>query len=178
MRLTYEEFINLFPLTYSSIAAYAGLSTAMPIYKIDDNACREAYFLGQLAHETGGFKYIHELGSSQYFQRYDGRLDLGNTKPGDGYRYRGRGYIQLTGRYNYDKFGKLLNIDLLDNPDWATKPSIAALIAADYWYINKLNDLADKQDIVTITKRINGGKNGLQDRINWTNMILHVIKDR
>ncbi len=177
MKLTYQEFVQLFPLANKPKATYEGLSKAMEAYMIN-TPLREAMFLGQVAHESGGFKWIRELGGIAYFKRYEGRKDLGNTQAGDGYKYRGRGYIQLTGRFNYTKYGNQLHIDLVNNPELAVQPEIAATIAAEYWTINGLNSLADQNMIKTITKRINGGYNGLQDRINNTNKILAMIQNR
>lgn len=125
---------------------------------------RVSHFLAQVGHESAGFKYVRELGNRAYFQRYEGRADLGNNRPGDGYTYRGRGFIQLTGRANYKRYGEYLNLDLVNNPELAADPQVALLIAAKYWSIKNLNQFADRDDINTITKRINGGYNGLQDR--------------
>ncbi len=125
---------------------------------------RVSHFLAQVGHESAGFKYVRELGNRAYFQRYEGRADLGNNRPGDGYAYRGRGFIQLTGRANYKRYGEYLGLDLVNNPELAADPQVALLIAAKYWSIKNLNQFADRDDINTITKRINGGYNGLQDR--------------
>ena len=137
---------------------------------------RICHFLAQMAHESVGFKYLRELGGKSYFKRYEGRRDLGNTQPGDGYRYRGRGIIQLTGRYNYRLYGKKLGLDLENNPELAARPDIALQIACQYWDDKNLNKYADVNDIKTITKRINGGHNGLSDRIAWARKISKVIK--
>lgn len=93
---------------------------------------------------------------------YGGRL--GNTEPDDGWRYRGRGWIQLTGKANYETFGKLIGVDLVKSPEMAGEPDTAARLAAAYWASKGLNALADKDELATITKRINGGLNGLADR--------------
>lgn len=138
-------------------------------------AQRARHFLAQMAHESVGFKYLHELGGRKYFQRYEGRTDLGNVKPGDGYKYRGRGIIQLTGRTNYAVYGKKLGLDLINDPDLASRADIALKIALQYWNDKKLNNFADANDIKTITKRINGGYNGLQDRINWYTKIGKIL---
>lgn len=178
MLLTQEQFYKLYPaaLKYGTInnGLYEQLTKAMDKYQIN-NKLRESYFLGQLAHECVGFKYIYELGTKAYFKRYDGRKDLGNTQVGDGYRYRGRGFIQLTGRYNYRKYGKKLGIDLENNPDLALGLDIACLIAAQYWDDIKGNELSDLGEFKTITKRINGGYNGLTDRINRANKVASLI---
>ncbi len=106
----------------------------------------KAAFLGQLAHESTNFINGEELGPEDYFSRYENRNDLGNTQPGDGAKYRGRGYIQITGRSNYAKFGNLINKDLVNQPELAAFPSIAAQIAVLYWTSGtnvNLNTLAD-----------------------------------
>jgi|SRR5688572_31554313 len=89
---------------------------------------------------------------------------LGNTEPGDGKRYKGRGPIQLTGRANYKKYGEMLGVDLVGDPDLAAKPEIAFQTAALYWQLNGCNELADLGDFVGVTRKINGGTNGLADR--------------
>jgi predicted chitinase len=122
---------------------------------------RKAAFIAQLAHESGGFKYNQEIASGA---AYEGRRDLGNTQPGDGKRFKGRGYIQLTGRANYAAAGKALGLDLVNNPELAAKPENAARVAAWYWNSRGLNKLADQGNFDGITKRINGGYNGKADR--------------
>lgn len=125
---------------------------------------REAAFLAQLAHESGELRYMEEIASGA---AYEGRKDLGNTQPGDGKRYKGRGPIQLTGRANYTKYGGLLGLDLVNNPTIAATPEVGFRIAGQFWKLNGLNALADQQDIRQITRRINGGYNGLDDRIKY-----------
>jgi len=88
-----------------------------------------AYVLATVEWETGGtFQPITERGSRQYFERYEGRRDLGNTEPGDGYRFRGRGYVQITGRANYEKYARITSLDLVGNPDLALEPEVARFI--------------------------------------------------
>jgi predicted chitinase len=125
---------------------------------------RETAFLAQLAHESAELRYMEEIASGA---AYEGRKDLGNTQPGDGKRYKGRGPIQLTGRANYKRYGDLLGLDLVNNPTQAATPEVGFRIAGEFWQLNGLNGLADKQDIRGITKRINGGYNGLDDRIKY-----------
>ena len=151
---------------------------------------RQAYFIGQCAHESNNFKVLQEnLNYSaeglmktwpsrfptleianQYARQpakiagkvYNGRL--GNTNEEEAAKYLGRGLIQLTGKENYANCGSGISVDLLGNPDWLLDPKYAALSAG--WFFNKkgLNSLADSQDIETMTKRINGGLIGLDDR--------------
>ena len=125
---------------------------------------RIAAFMAQIAHESGGFQHLRELGSRAYFARYEGRKSLGNTKPGDGVRFLGRGYIQITGRYNYKQAGDALDQPLLDNPALAEQPEIAARIAVWFWSVRDLNDLADDLKFNSLTKKINGGLNGIDQR--------------
>jgi len=122
-----------------------------------------AMFLAQMAHESGNFKYDEEIHDGS---NYEGRSDLGNTKEGDGKRYKGRGYIQLTGRANYTHYGNKLGVDLAGNPELAKKPSVAADVAVAYWNERVDRAAAASGDVRTVTKNINGGYNGLQDRID------------
>lgn len=134
-----------------------------------DNMLRTAAFIAQLAHESGEFRFMEEIwGPTDAQRRYEPPSDLatrlGNTQPGDGKRFKGRGPIQITGRFNYKKYGDLLGVDLVDHPELAADPQWAFATAGLFWKSNGLNELADKPDFVTITKRINGGTNGLADR--------------
>lgn len=133
---------------------------------------REAAFLAQLAHESGELRYMEEIASGS---AYEGRKDLGNTQPGDGKRYKGRGPIQLTGRANYQKYGDLLGLDLINNPTVAATKEVGFRIAGQFWKLNGLNELADQQDFKQITKRINGGYNGLDDRTMYYNRAKQVL---
>lgn len=130
---------------------------------------REAAFLAQIAHESGGFQYLRELwGPTPDQKGYEPpghKADmLGNTQPGDGYRYRGRGLIQTTGRANYRDTGDALGLPLEEQPELLEDPLNACRSAGYFWQSRRLNELADAGDFVAITKRINGGVNGLADR--------------
>ena len=120
-----------------------------------------AMFLAQMAHESGNFRYDEEIHDGS---NYEGRSDLGNTRAGDGKRYKGRGYIQLTGRANYTHYGKKLGVDLVNNPELAKRPDIAADVAVAYWNERVDRAAAASGDIRTVTRNINGGYNGLADR--------------
>ena len=122
-----------------------------------------AMFLAQMAHESGNFRYDEEIHDGS---NYEGRSDLGNTQPGDGKRYKGRGYIQLTGRANYTHYGSKLGVDLAGKPELAKRPDIAADVAVAYWNERVDRAAAAKGDVRTVTRNINGGYNGLQDRID------------
>ncbi|WP_391485646.1 glycoside hydrolase family 19 protein [Acinetobacter pittii] len=130
-------------------------------YAILYNELRFAHFIAQLAHESGNFRYMEEIASGA---AYEGRKDLGNIMAGDGIRFKGRGPIQLTGRANYQQYGRALGIDFESHPELVAIPSIGLLVACKFWTNNGLNELADRDDILTITRRINGGTNGLDDR--------------
>lgn len=137
---------------------------AMAEFDINTPA-RQAAFLAQIGHESGGLHWTTELwGPTEAQRRYEGRRDLGNTQPGDGFRFRGRGLIQTTGRDNYKRTGEALGIDLLSDADRLAEPVLAARSAGWFWKSKGLNELADKGDFLTITKRINGGYNGLSER--------------
>jgi len=130
-----------------------------------DTPARIAAFLAQIGHESGGLRWARELwGPTLAQQRYEGRKDLGNTQPGDGRRYMGRGLIQITGRANYAAVGEALGIDCVSAPEVLESPLYAALSAGWYWDSRRLNPLADRGDILAITRRINGRTNGLEDR--------------
>jgi putative chitinase len=125
---------------------------------------RCAHFLAQVAHESGGLRYTEELASGE---AYEGRADLGNDQPGDGVRFKGRGLIQLTGRANYRAYGEARGRDFLegDNPTLlASDPELAVDVAGWFWATRGLNEPADRDDLRLITRRINGGYNGLADR--------------
>ena len=140
------------------------ISAAMALWAID-SPTRQAVFLAQVGHESGRLIYVRELwGPTTAQAGYEGRADLGNTQPGDGKRFMGRGLIQVTGRANYARVGAALNLPLLDQPELLEQQGNAALSAAWFWNVHGLNALADAGDFETITRRINGGLNGYADR--------------
>lgn len=135
---------------------------------------RQAAFLAQIGHETGGLKWVREIwGPTLAQRRYEIRRDLGNVEEGDGKRYMGRGLIQLTGRANYAAardglraYAPKLEVpDFEADPEQVTDPIWASLTACWYWERKGLNDLADLGDFEEITRRINGGLNGMEDRV-------------
>lgn len=132
-----------------------------PAFGIMDSELRLAHFMAQVGHESGSFKYMEEIASGA---AYEGRANLGNTQPGDGKLFKGRGPIQITGRNNYLFFGRLIGIDLIRHPELAANPSIGLHLACLFWDNRQLNAFADADDIDGITRRINGGTNGLADR--------------
>lgn len=120
-----------------------------------------ASFMGQMAHESGNFKYHTEVASGK---KYEGRKDLGNTQPGDGPLYKGRGYIQITGRWNYNHYGKRLGVDLINNPELASSPEVASKIAVMYWKDRVNRKAASAGNVSGTTRGINPGLKGLEDR--------------
>jgi putative chitinase len=140
------------------------VEAAMEEFGIDTPA-RQAAFLAQVGHESGGFHWTTEIwGPTLAQSHYEGRADLGNVQAGDGFRFRGRGLIQTTGRDNYQRTGDALGVDLIAEPERLAEPELAARSAAWFWQSHGLNELADGGDIVKITRRVNGGTNGLDDR--------------
>ena len=162
---------------------------------------RQACFIGQCMHESGGFKFLKEnlnysakalmntwpsrfpdMDTAEKFERnpekiankvYSGRM--GNTEDGDGAKFIGRGLIQLTGKDNYKAFGEAIGEDLVSTPQLVEEPRYAALSAGWFWNKRGLNALADIMDITTLTVRINGGKIGIDDRIAKINKALDVL---
>jgi predicted chitinase len=125
-----------------------------------------AAFLAQCSHESGGFRYLSEIwGPSTAQQGYEGRKDLGNVRKGDGYRYRGRGYIGLTGRTNYREAGGKLGLPLEEKPELVEQPDVAAKTAVLFWKTYVQPKVSNWDDVRTITRIINGGYNGLDDRM-------------
>lgn len=130
-------------------------------YGLLDNRLRLCHFLAQLGHESDGFKAMEEYASGA---NYEGRKDLGNTQTGDGRRYKGRGPIQITGRSNYRTYGRAIGINIEKYPELASNPCIGMQLSLEYWEAKGLNALADADNTLLITRRINGGTNGLTDR--------------
>lgn len=149
------------------------LNEHLPKYGLN-NKTRVKHFLAQAAHETAGFKTLEEYATGA---AYEGRKDLGNTQKGDGKRYKGRGIFQLTGRANYKTFGKKIGKDLENNPMLAGDAETSVLIALEYWNNRKLTPLADKEDITNITKKINGGLNGFDDRKKYLAKAEKILPD-
>jgi putative chitinase len=126
-----------------------------------DTRLRIAHFLAQTCHESAGFRTTEEFASGE---AYEGRKDLGNTEPGDGPRFKGRGLLQLTGRSNYREYGRALKLDLEADPQLAAEPRRSLLIACEYWKRRRINEACDRDDVVQVTQIINGGQNGIADR--------------
>ncbi|WP_122582055.1 glycoside hydrolase family 19 protein [Pseudomonas viridiflava] len=169
MSITTQQLLQILPNASSRAGVFVpALNVAMGNYGIVTKL-RIAAFLAQIGHESGQLRYVRELGGDKYLSKYDtGKLAdrLGNTPEadGDGQLYCGRGLIQITGRANYAECGEALGLDLISHPELLEQPQHAAMSAAWYWSSRGLNSLADKGDFLLITKRINGGTNGLADR--------------
>lgn len=141
------------------------VEAAMAEFEINMFA-RQAAFLAQIGHESESLRYTREIwGPTPVQARYEGRVDLDNTEAGDGARFRGRGLIQITGRTNYAQVGRALGVDLVAEPERLQEPDLAARSAGWFWHKHGLNELADAGDFIAITHRINGGENGLADRM-------------
>lgn len=156
------------------------MNATMREFGMSGSTLRVAAFIAQTAHETAGFRYLEEIwGPTDAQKRYEPPFDLaeklGNIEKGDGFRYRGRGLIQVTGRTNYRTIGDQMRLDLLAKPDLLALASNAARSAGLFWQTKGLNTLADQADFDTITKRINGGLNGIQDRRAYYARAIQVI---
>lgn len=137
------------------------LNKLMPQYGID-TPLRQAHFIAQIALESGSLRYVKELASGE---AYEGRKNLGNIYAGDGVKYKGRGLIQLTGRANYTRFNEELEgIDVVEHAELLEEPELAVTVSCWFWKRNKLNTYADRDDVKEVTRRINGGYNGLKVR--------------
>jgi putative chitinase len=181
---------------------YEGFLEAFDLFEINTPA-RQAAFLAQCAHESGNFnamvenlnygakglmgtfhKYFLDEATALHYERkpelianrvYANRMGNGDEASGDGYRYRGRGLIQVTGKSNYAACGEALGADLLSEPELLETSPGAVLSAGWFWAANNLNQYADAGDILTMTKRINGGTIGLEDRTAHYNHALHIL---
>ena len=172
MNLTQQQLITIMPNARAKAGIFLpALNAAMLEFGITTPA-RAASFLAQLAHESGQLLYVRELASGA---AYEGRRDLGNVQPGDGVRFRGRGLIQVTGRTNYTACGKALGLDLLAKPEMLEQTVNACRSAGWFWQSRGLNALADAGDQVAVTRRINGGTNGLAERLAFFKVAQRVL---
>ena len=202
MELTLEQLKQLLPKNPYVDHWHSALSQLLPDYEINTPK-RIAAFIAQCAHESGGFVFLKENLNykaaslrkvfpkyfptdelaAQYANKpekianrvYANRMGNGDEASGDGFKYCGRGLIQLTGKQNYSWFAASLEISVEEASEYLQTFEGAAQSACWFWETNKLNDWADKGDIVTLTKRINGGTIGLEDRIKHYEHALHVL---
>jgi putative chitinase len=150
----------------AKIIAEAGAVLAATLESYDiTSRLRIAHFLGQTCEESAGYRTTEEFASGR---EYEGRRDLGNTQKGDGPRYKGRGLLQLTGRANYADYGTALGVDLVNNPTLAAQPALSLKIACEYWKRRNINADCDRDDAQAVTRKVNGGLNGLSERITFT----------
>lgn len=201
--LTRAQIKSIFPkASESDIDAFIKFGEeALKKSGIIEMVTRLQYFLAQLGHESNGLTSreenlnysaarLMEIWESRFptmdiakqYERnpeklanfvYGGRM--GNVNPGDGYRYRGRGYIQLTGRETYREVGRIAGIDLEGNPDAAAKPENGIKIACAFWTWKNINPACDVSDFTAVTKKINGGTNGLNDRLQWLSKVKTIV---
>jgi putative chitinase len=182
MPITAQQLLQILPNSGKQAGVFASvLNLAMDRYQINTRL-RMSAFIAQVGHESGQFRYVHELGGDQYLSQYDtGPLAkrLGNTPEadGDGQKYKGRGLIQITGHDNYLACSKALFGDdrLLRTPELLEQAEWACKSAAWFWNSRNLNALADAGDFVGITRRINGGTNGMAERQAFYSAALNVI---
>ena len=210
MNITGKQINQVFPLCKNPDGWAQALTPAFAKYGID-STMRIASFMAQVGHESGqmnrlieGLTYTTaarlvkiwpkrfptEAAAVPYVNNplklanmvYAGRMGNGATSSGDGFKFRGRGLIQITGRNNYKAVSDALSIDAIGNPDLLTDPNHAAMSAAWYWSTRGLNELADDktgdddwEDFATITQRINGAKTGLQERFALYNKIAPLL---
>ncbi|WP_308920602.1 glycoside hydrolase family 19 protein [Janthinobacterium sp. J1-1] len=170
--MTLDQLIKIMPNARAKAGIFLpALNAAMLEFGINTPA-RQASFLAQLAHESGQLLYVRELASGA---AYEGRKDLGNVQPGDGVRFRGRGLIQVTGRTNYAACGKALGLDLLAQPALLEQTVNACRSAGWFWQSRGLNALADAGDQVAVTRKVNGGTNGLAERLAFFKVAQKVL---
>jgi putative chitinase len=144
-----------------------GISSVMLAVLTDyeiTNPLRIAHFLAQICHESAGLRTTEEFADGS---AYEGRADLGNVEPGDGRRFKGRGLLQLTGRSNYKIYGDALGINLIENPEQAADPLTSLKIACLYWKKRDINPLCDADNLQAVTRKVNGGLNGLDSRADF-----------
>lgn len=147
-----------------------------------DQPHRLAQFIPQIMHESGGLKFNKEIwGPTAAQKRYEGRKDLGNTQKGDGSKYRGYGLLQVTGRSNVTSFYSWCKRQGMNPPDFVAKPELiatapwSAVSALWYWDMRNINRLADRGDNENVTRVINGGLNGYDDRLDYYNRTALVL---
>lgn len=172
MIITIDQLIHIMPYAKQRASFFIdGINQTMAEANISTRG-RAASFLSQIGHESGQLRYTEEIASGA---AYEGRKDLGNTQPGDGIRFKGRGLIQISGRYNYHACGDAMGIDLIAYPEKLKEPLNACRSAGWFWSTHGLNLLADSGDQVRVTRRVNGGINGLDDRIALYNVAMKVL---
>jgi len=206
MKITLELLQALCPKTKQTVLAQYvdALNDVAEYYDMYDNPRRVAGFLAQVAHESGGFNFVKEnlnygakglmttfkkyFPSEELAKQYErqpekianrvyaNRMANGDESSGDGYRFCGRGLIQLTGRANYTKFAQDLGISIEETVQYLETPAGAVSSAGWFWDNNNLNQYCDSDDFVTLTKRINGGTIGLEDRQHHYHLAIQLLQ--
>lgn len=150
----YKARVDDFVKTFNEWSDTFGINTPL----------RAVHYLAQVFHESAALRYTEEIASGK---AYEGREDLGNNQKGDGVKFKGRGFIQITGRANYQAYANSEYCvgDLMKHPEWLSKSPGNQKASMWFWKTKGLNELADKDDIRAITKKVNGGYNGLADRM-------------
>jgi putative chitinase len=160
--MTADQLLTIMPFAKARIPLFIEpLNRTMDEFEINTPE-RQASFISQIGHESEQLRYTEELASGR---AYEGRADLGNHNPGDGVKYKGRGLIQVTGKDNYICLMMDLGIDCVEHPEIVAEVENACRSAGWFWKTHRLNELADAGDQIAVTKRINGGTNGLTDRL-------------
>lgn len=172
--LTFEQGLEIFGQKYTS-RLHKDLNLCLTTFKINTNL-RISHFLSQCAHESGGLKWLSELATGE---AYEGRKDLGNTQLGDGKRFKGAGAIQLTGRTNYQKLADFTGDNrVMEGVDYVSL-KYPFTSAGVWWETNKMNELCDQNPSVEqVTRKVNGGINGLSDRLKWYSKILAILEKK
>lgn len=176
MLLIEEDLIKIFPKARFKASTFIeALNDTFEEFKMDSEL-RIAGFLSQIGVESDELKYTKEIwGPTTAQLKYEGRKDLGNTESGDGHRFMGRGLIQITGRANYETCGLALGVDLLENPEELEKIPLCVRSAGWFWSSRRLNDLADNGDVKGITRKVNGGYNGLDRRQAYYDKAIEIL---
>lgn len=173
--ITLDYLYKVYPYTpIGTLEKFQPIIEQTMDYYLIHTTLRATFFLAQIGHESGGLRYLEELASGQ---AYEGRKDLGNTEKGDGPRYKGRGLIQLTGRANYERAGRALGADFINSPELVATPFWATKVSGWYWKSRNLNYWSDRNDFRAVTRLINGGYNGWNDRIAYLNRAVNALGD-
>lgn len=177
MEITVKQLLAIMPNARSYIAKnknFAGYSLESIVLRLNkyakefgiDSPQRWAHYLAQIAHESMELRYSEEIASGKAYDTGKLAIKLGNTPEadGDGQKYKGRGLIQVTGRNNYEAYKQYCGFDVVKQPELLAKPVGAIRSSMWFWKSKGLNELADRDEFTAITKRINGGTNGIEDR--------------
>ena len=158
MRISREQLIKVMPNSGSRADTYLPIINGWADHFHINTPLRMAHYIAQIAHESGELRYTKELASGK---AYEGRKSLGNTQPGDGVRFKGRGLIQITGRANYSAYANYCGFDVVGSPELLERPFGATKSSMWVFDTFRCNELADKDDLKAIRRKINGGYNGL-----------------